>query len=226
MKTDAPRASARSRGRPPSGSKLQIAERLREATNLLLQTHSHFDLTEHKIAEVAGTDKSMIHYYFGSKDELLFDLIKNLTDEIRDRVKAMNFFDPISARHITRQTFKLLTEIYYTRPWLTRVLMAELTRDDSIIRKLYLARCGPRGLGEEPIRRLVVKLVEMGIYDKRINIEYATTSILFVIVAPLMMAQFPLNFVMALDDYRKDGWIDHLTDLFDRQLRAPAPELP
>lgn len=222
--------SKKIRGRPPISTKSQVMQRLLEATERLLREQNHLDLTERKIAAAAGTNEAMIHYYFGSKDGLLFELIARQSDEVLEKLKALDTINPVP-QSVTRHIFKTFIDAYYAKPWIGKIMVSELARSGSTIKGLFLKRYGAHGMGLVHLRHLLSRLIDSGVYDSRINAEYAALSMFYILSAPLMLASLSGDIDVVLDNFKKDSWIDHVTDLFDRQLRTTErkdaiPSLP
>ena len=185
-KGDSP-LSKRIRGRPRNDAKRQVVQRLLEATELLLQEHSHVDLTERKIAAVAETNEAMIHYYFGDKDGLLFAAIVRYYDDVSDRLQALELIDPAS-KLVTRDIFKIMIGAYCLKPWIARIAISEFARGHSSIKEAYMKKFGPQGFGLARLRQVFERLIESGIYGRRVNAEHAALGMFSMITGPIFMA--------------------------------------
>lgn len=221
MRNDDSPTSKRNRGRPRNASKTRIVEQILEATDRLLHDHNHFDLTEQRIAEEAGVDKRLIHYYFGDKEGLLFEVIVRRGDEVMERLRALDAIDPTSD-HVTRQILEILIGAHYAVPWIAKVMVSEAGRKGSTIKDLFTKRYGPQEWGPLPLQRAIRKLIECGVYSPRINVAQASASIFFMVTAPLMLASLSSDLASVLDKYKEDAWIGYVSELFDRQFRATA----
>jgi AcrR family transcriptional regulator len=215
LKTAKPR-----RGRPRTDAKAQVVQRLLDATELLLRDYSHVDLTERKIAAEAGVHDRMIHYYFSDKDGLIFSVIARYCDEASDKLKVLDSIDLMSTS-VTRQIFKVLIDTYYAKPWIARILASELARNNSAIKEFFIKRYGSRGQSPVLIRSAFDRLVECGVYDRRIDAAQAVLGMFFMSFAPVIAGSLTGNIDAELGEFKKDAWIDYVADLFDRQLRAP-----
>ena len=114
-------ATKRSRGRPKIEANSQVVEKLLRAAELLLQKHGHLNATEKKIAEAAGVNEAMIHYYFGGKDGLLFDLVDRLAAGITGKFSALHSSTDWHQENPTRHIVKVLIDSYYAKPWIARM---------------------------------------------------------------------------------------------------------
>ncbi len=220
MSTDTPERK-RGPGRPKSGDKSQVVMRLVSATESLLREVSHTDLSERRIAAAAETNEAMIHYYFGGKDGLLFEVMLRYYDEVLERLKALDAIDPASPS-VTRDIFKIMTDAYYEKHWIAKMVVAEFARGSSTFRSLYMEKFGPEGVGLVRLHRILDKLMACGVYDHHANSKYIGLSMFSMITGPFLMAPFSGSAGLA-PDFELDEWVDYVADLFDRQLRVVKP---
>jgi AcrR family transcriptional regulator len=206
------------RGRPRKDARRQVVERLLQAAELLLQELNHVDLTERKIAAAAETSEAMIHYYFGDKDGLLFAVIVRYYDDVSDRLKALDMIDP-AAKTITRDIFNIMMNAYYHKPWIARIMVAEFARGRSAIKAAYMKKFGPQGFGLIRLQQAFDRLIECGVYDRRVNATNAALGMFSMITGPIFMAPLYGGSSINLTQPRQEEWIDYVADLFDCQLR-------
>jgi hypothetical protein len=83
---------------------------------------------------------------------------------------------------------------------------------------IFLKRYGPRG--QIQLQHLLDQMVKQGIYDRKVDTAYVAMSMMSILIAPLILTRLTDSVSITLDDLRKDRWIDHVADLFDRQLRS------
>lgn len=218
MATRPSTTSKRGRGRPRADGKTSVVAKLIEAAETLLRECHHHELSERKIAAAAGTNEAMIHYYFGGKDGLLFEVMLRYYDDVIDKLKALETVDPRSPT-ATRDMFKIMKDAYYEKHWIARMVIAEFARGSSVFKDMYLERFGSQGVGLVRLRRTIERLVESGIYDRNVNIDYIGISMFSMIIGPFLMAPFSRNpdFERVLN---QQEWVDFASDLFDRQLRG------
>jgi AcrR family transcriptional regulator len=62
---------------------------LLDAAERLLIHEGHASITTRKVAAEAGVNHGLVHYYFGSIEELLFQAMERYTDELLDRQRAL-----------------------------------------------------------------------------------------------------------------------------------------
>jgi AcrR family transcriptional regulator len=74
--------AATSRRETATSALLDAAERL------LIET-GHAGLTTRRVAAEAGVNHGLVHYYFGSMEELLLQVLERFTDRLAERQRAM-----------------------------------------------------------------------------------------------------------------------------------------
>lgn len=79
---------ARSAPRPPSAREEASARLLDAAERLLLEV-GHAGITTRRVADEAGVNHGLVHYYFGSMEELLLRVLERFTDGLIERQRAM-----------------------------------------------------------------------------------------------------------------------------------------
>jgi AcrR family transcriptional regulator len=210
-------------GRPRAQAKSQVVTKLVEAAELLLRDCPHFELTERKIAAAAGTNEAMIHYYFGGKDGLLFEVMLGYYDGVIESLKALDAIDPYS-KSVTRDIFKIMTDAYYEKHWIARMVIAEFARGSSAFKDMYMEKFGTQGVGLGKLQRVVDRLVACGVYAPQANTKYIGPAMYSMIIGPFVLVPFSNN--PDLDFLMRDGWGDYAADLFDRQLRGTTVEQP
>jgi AcrR family transcriptional regulator len=183
-----------------------------DTTEILLRERSHYDLTEREIADAAGTTEPMIHYYFKDKNGLLFSVVLDYFNQISDQLKALDTIDPAS-KSITRDIIDIVVRAYYSKYWITSIAMSEFSRNKSPFRALFMDKYGPQGMGMRRLQQVIERLIESGIYGSSINPVYASLGLFSMIMTPFTMAS------LALNQLENDDWVNHVANLYDRQLR-------
>jgi len=190
-----------------------------DTTEFFLQTTSQFDLTVRKIAMGAGVSDRMIHYYFNDKDGLIFAVIARYCDDVAKKLKLLDAVDP-AAPWPTRRIFKIVMEAYYAKPWIARILASELSRDHSAVRESYMKRYGRQAQARTHLRRVFVRLIDSGVYDRRMDLDKAVLSAFYTCAAPVMVAPLAGDLDPNLPQCRDDAWINYVADLFERGVRV------
>ncbi len=190
--------------------------KLLDVTEDLLRTQSHHYITERKIAALADVSVPLIHYYFGGKDGLLFAVIVRYTDEVLVKLKALDRIDPMAVSP-TRTIFKIFIDAFYTKPWIIRIALSEFAQPESAIKRFFMRKYGPQGQTLALLRRAFIRLIDAGVYDRRINPSHAAMSMMLIILAPFMFGPMLWSNGGGLEGLMGDDWIDYVGDLFARR---------
>jgi TetR/AcrR family transcriptional regulator len=208
----------RGRGHPGLESRSEVAVKLLAAAELQLEKTGLAHVTERTIAAEAGVNHAMIHYYFGGMDGLLAAVLDHAYADITSVYHQLSANTEWFHHQATRHLIKKLIEAYYAKPWLARIMVSLVTPEYSAMRDIFLKRYGPRG--QIQLQRLLDQMIKQGIYDRKVDTAYVAMSMMSILTAPLSLTRLTDSVPITLDDLKKDRWIDHVTDLFDRQLRS------
>lgn len=79
---------------------------LLDAAERLLVTHGHAAVTTRSVAKEAGVNHGLVHYYFGSMEQLLLRVLERFTQQLVERQRAMYAADvPFRAKWQTAMGF-------------------------------------------------------------------------------------------------------------------------
>ncbi|HEX6653405.1 MAG TPA: TetR/AcrR family transcriptional regulator [Thermoleophilaceae bacterium] len=109
MSAVAPKTTARS-----------IAEdALLDAAERLLVDVGHAGITTRRLAEEAGVNHGLVHYYFSSNENLLVRALERFTERMIDRQRAMYASDePFIEKWRTAMRFLVSEDLRYEKIWL------------------------------------------------------------------------------------------------------------
>jgi AcrR family transcriptional regulator len=74
---------------PATPARTEATEALLAAAEALLVEVGHAGITVRKLAERAGVNHGLVHYYFGSMQDLLLRVVERFTDGLIERQRAM-----------------------------------------------------------------------------------------------------------------------------------------
>jgi AcrR family transcriptional regulator len=77
------------RGAPSGSSRARAVEAFLDAAERLLVSVGHAGITTRRLAREAGLNQGLVHYYFGSLDELLLQALERFTSRLIERQRAM-----------------------------------------------------------------------------------------------------------------------------------------
>ena len=72
-----------------SSARVEASDALLDAAEQLLVEVGYAAITTRRLAERAGVNHGLVHYYFGSMEDLLLRVIDRFTDQLIERQKAM-----------------------------------------------------------------------------------------------------------------------------------------
>jgi AcrR family transcriptional regulator len=205
-----------SRGRPFEAVRRDIVQDLMEAAEAALARKSAKEITIREIAAGAGADDAMIRYYFGGKDGLLISLIRDKMKNAPYKKYDEIIHDCISSESIHPLVNSLATH-FYSRPNLIRMMIIEVSEEDSNIRSLYMDdRYSNETLSL--ITKSLAAMVDAGIYKKDINVDFTTSALIGMITAPALI----LNSSETLNSAEKinnPDWINYMAQAIDSTLK-------
>lgn len=76
-------------GSVPRASGVSAPEALLDAAERLLVAEGYASVTTRRVAENAGVNHGLVHYYFGSMEELFVQVLERFTQELIERQRAM-----------------------------------------------------------------------------------------------------------------------------------------
>jgi AcrR family transcriptional regulator len=74
---------------PATPARTEATEALLAAAEALLVEVGHAGITVRRLAERAGVNHGLVHYYFGSMQDLLLQVVERFTDGLIERQRAM-----------------------------------------------------------------------------------------------------------------------------------------
>ena len=97
-KTKAPEARSRPRGGTPSEAAASTREAILAATETIMAEEGYAAVTSRRVAEKAGLKSQLVHYYFGTMDELFVAVYERSEKEfLRRHLQAVSSDNPLRA---------------------------------------------------------------------------------------------------------------------------------
>ena len=94
-------------------------EALLDAAERLLVDVGHAGITTRRLAEEAGVNHGLVHYYFGSNESLLVRALERFTERLIDRQRALYAADvPFVEKWRTAMRYLLSEDVAYEKVWL------------------------------------------------------------------------------------------------------------
>jgi AcrR family transcriptional regulator len=102
-----------------TASRVAAEAALLDAAERLLVEAGHAEITTRRLAEEAGVNHGLVHYYFGSNDALLVRALERFTERLIERQRALYASDrPFADRWRTAMAFLMDEDIAYEKVWL------------------------------------------------------------------------------------------------------------
>lgn len=133
-------ATTRPRGRPAGASSSDVRESLLDAAEGLFSQSGYAGTTIRAIAEAAGANPALVHYYFGTKRELLVAVMDRTLEPLAE---AMPDFDE-RHRDAVGDFLRLLSGKFTDHPALPRLIVREAMLGDSEVRDIFVRDYAPR----------------------------------------------------------------------------------
>jgi AcrR family transcriptional regulator len=101
-------------------ARVEATDALLDAAEHLLVEIGYAAITTRKLAERAGVNHGLVHYYFGSMENVLLSAVERFTDSLIERQRAM-YDEPVPFVEKWRQAMRFLdedAESGYRKVWL------------------------------------------------------------------------------------------------------------
>ncbi len=100
-------------------------EALLDAAERLLVDVGYAKITTRRLAEKAGVNNGLVHYYFGSNENLLVRALERFTERLIDRQRELYAADlPFVEKWRTAMRFLVAEDVTYEKVWLELQAMA------------------------------------------------------------------------------------------------------
>jgi AcrR family transcriptional regulator len=102
-----------------TAARASAEEALLDAAERLLVDVGHAGITTRRVAEEAGVNHGLVHYYFGSNENLLVRALERFTGRLVDRQRALYAADvPFVEKWRTAMRYLLSEDVSYQKVWL------------------------------------------------------------------------------------------------------------
>ena len=102
-----------------ASSRAETEEALLDAAERLLVDVGYAGITTRRLAEEAGVNHGLVHYYFGSNESLLMRALERFTERLVARQRELYAADaPFVEKWRTAMRFLLSEDVAYEKVWL------------------------------------------------------------------------------------------------------------
>jgi TetR/AcrR family transcriptional regulator len=170
-----------------------------------------------EIADEAGVNKALLHYYFRSKERLSLAVFRGAIDQILPRVYQILGGEG-SLEEKVRQVIEVELEFFCAHPYLPAYVVNEINYHPELVIQVFEGRGRPP---QEVLRRQLEELVARG-QIRTITPEHFITNLVSLLLFPFV-ARPLLSVLLGLEGDRFDGFIEErkatLADFFLAGLR-------
>ena len=120
---------------PKTSARSAAEEALLDAAERLLVDVGYAGITTRKLAEEAGVNHGLVHYYFGSVENLLLRALERFTERMIQRQRALYASDePFVEKWRTAMRYLVAEDVTYEKVWLE--LQALAWNDEGVRERL------------------------------------------------------------------------------------------
>ncbi len=108
-----------SQGAPKTAARAAAEEALLDAAERLLADAGYAGITTRRLATEAGVNHGLVHYYFGSNENLLVRALERFTGRLIARQRALYAADlPFADKWRTAMRYLVSEDVSYQKTWL------------------------------------------------------------------------------------------------------------
>ena len=112
-------AAAVTQPAPKTAARAAAEEALLDAAERLLDGVGYAGVTTRRLAEEAGVNHGLVHYYFGSNENLLVHTLERFTDRLITRQRELYAADlPFAEKWRTAMRYLVSEDVSYQKIWL------------------------------------------------------------------------------------------------------------
>ena len=137
-------------GRPQGSQNVAVRERLQAAARTLFAQHGYFAVSTRAVAEAAGVNPAMIHYYFGSKqglyEAMIADTFSPMFEALKNVLSAGPALNPSEPTPL-RRFFDTYMRTLGANPWMPPLILREVIAENGKLREWFIDQFASRGGG-------------------------------------------------------------------------------
>jgi AcrR family transcriptional regulator len=136
----------RQRGRPANLESGELQSKLLDIAEELFAESGYAATSIRKIADAAGVNPALVHYYFGTKRDLLVTVLERALEPMADGVAAMQDADSLEAFDIASLMFNMVRR----HPAIPRLIVREVMLSGGETHAYFAKHFAPRLGGALP----------------------------------------------------------------------------
>lgn len=144
--TKSPTGTRRGRGRPATEDATGLREHILDEAEARFARKGYAATSVREIADAVDVNPAMVHYYFGSKHELLQQVMERVLEPLGEALAGMKTAGRASPQDISR----LLSGAGHRNPNLPLLMMREALLPGGVMQSYFLESLAPRLGGALP----------------------------------------------------------------------------
>jgi AcrR family transcriptional regulator len=136
----------RARGRPVDKDHRDLKKLILDTAEKLFSEHGYAATSIRQIAEIAGVNPALVHYYFGNKKTLLQHVMERVLEPLGQAIAAMKNRSKASPEDIAR----LLISMAEEHPNIPRLMMREVILPGGEMQQFFIENMASRLGGALP----------------------------------------------------------------------------
>jgi AcrR family transcriptional regulator len=203
----------RQRGRPPATDSDDLRNALLDAAEELFAEHGFAATPLRKVANSAGVNPAMVHYYFGNKDGLLRAVLDRALAPLAEALAGMGEATETDISKIARMMFEMAAR----HPAMPRLIVREVMLSGGATQQLFIEHYAPRLGGALP--GLFRKAQVEGRVSDALDPGIATLMLLCLSMFPFVaraIAEPQLG--IRYDRAGRERYLEHLSHLLQKGI--------
>jgi AcrR family transcriptional regulator len=210
-----PAARTQARGRPAAQLQRHVVDELLRATEHAIDIKTAHEITVREISTAAGTSETMIRYYFGGREGLLLEVVKEFMTK-----SPHKDYDTITKLCLDAKSILPLVEsigaFYYKSPNIHKWIAVELFGSSSDLKELFLEEYSH--CINKLIQYVIEKLKVEGIYRSDVNPAFVAMSIVWLIVTAM---ESGVPGASKVSPEVRDEWTSFIAQTIDTTSKRP-----
>jgi TetR/AcrR family transcriptional regulator len=132
----------RARGRPADVKSGELRNRLLDVAEEMFAEHGYDAVPVRQLADAAGVNPALIHYYFGSKQKLLFAVIDRAVLQLAEGLSGMSETGPEHIEDIVSLLFNMAARHPAMPPLVTREVLLSGGEAREVFKRDYAPKLG------------------------------------------------------------------------------------
>ncbi len=190
-----------------------MQSRLLDAAEELFAEQGYAATSVRQLAEAAGVNPALVHYYFKNKQGLLRAVLDRALEPMAQGLASMRQGEDLDLTHIAHMMFNMAGQ----HPALPRLIVREVMLSGGETQAVFIEHFAPRLGGALP--GLIRQAQHQGSIDEELDPGIATLMILSLCMFPFVarsIAEPQLG--IRYDEAGRQAYLDHLSRLFERGI--------